>query len=64
MENDIQKKPNESFDSVIESLTDFVNCTLNLSESYLAIFLSKTDDYNTIDYEMHKHLMILHINGL
>jgi len=56
MENDIQKEPEKSFESVIESLTDFVNCTLNLSERYLDIFLSEADSNDILDYEIHKYL--------
>ena len=55
MENEIKKEANESFESVIESLTHFVNCTLNLSERYLDIFLSEANTHDIIEYEIHKY---------
>jgi len=55
MENDNRKESNESFESVIEILTDFVNCTLNLSKRYLEVAFAEFDNYDTVDYQIYKY---------
>ena len=55
MENNIQKEHNESFESVIQPLTNFLNCVLKLQESYHSIFYDLTN-YSVIEYNVQKYL--------
>ena len=55
MENDIQKEPNESFESAIQPLTNFLNCVLTLSECYQTFYYDITN-YAAISYQVQKYL--------
>ena len=55
MENEIQKEANESFESVIQPLTNFLTCVLILHESYPDIFYDLTN-YAAIDSKVQKYL--------
>ena len=56
MENDILKESNESFESVIQPLTKFVNCVLSLSANYNLIYYDVKRIHLTIDFQIQKHL--------
>jgi len=55
MENEIQKHADESFDSVIQPITGFINCTLKLPEIYSSIYFDLTN-YASIEQKVQKYL--------
>ena len=56
MENSINKESIETFESVIQGLTNFINKVLNLSESYTDIFYDYIKDCLIIESRVQKYL--------
>jgi len=56
MKNDIQNKPDESFEIVIQPLKNFITCALNLSEKYQHIYYDIFNNYTTIEPKVQVYL--------
>ena len=56
MEYTWYRDPIETFDDVIQELTDFKNCALNLSNRYEGILYYDSIAFNTIEDKLQRHL--------